>query len=83
MFTRPVSLVLFLVIVLTVLSQVPAWRRLTRRIRDAIFPRRKRGDDGADGGASGGAAAGEGLEEAGKVTTEESASDSVKRKAKE
>jgi putative tricarboxylic transport membrane protein len=40
MFTRPVSLVLFLVIVLTVLSQVPAWRRLTRRIKKSVFHRR-------------------------------------------
>ena len=53
-FTRPVALILFLVIVLTVLSQVPAYKRFMRMVKakalapliSKIFRRRNRVDSG-------------------------------------
>ncbi len=38
-FTRPVALILFLVIVLTVLSQIPAYKNAMRRLRARLFKR--------------------------------------------
>src|SRR6056297_17366 len=42
MFTRPVSLVLVLIIILLVLSQIPAFRRLMKGAKDKLFSKRKR-----------------------------------------
>lgn len=96
MFTRPVSLILFLVIVLTVLSQVPAWRRLTRRARAKLFARWRKagpghgaegrpgdGDETQGDDHTGETDAREHLEHKGRVASEESASESVKRPAKQ
>lgn len=44
-FTRPVALILFLVIVLTVLSQVPAWKRLWKFIGRKLFKRQDTDDE--------------------------------------
>ena len=46
-FTRPVALILFIVIVLTVLSQIPWWKRTVGRVMQAVFRRGRRG--GPDG----------------------------------
>ncbi len=40
MFTRPVSLVLVLIIVLLILSQIPAFRRLMKGIKNKLFSRK-------------------------------------------
>ncbi|MFP4427429.1 MAG: tripartite tricarboxylate transporter permease, partial [Spirochaetaceae bacterium] len=42
-FTRPVALLLFLVIVLTVLSQFPFYRRFMRNLKDRLFRKRREG----------------------------------------
>jgi putative tricarboxylic transport membrane protein len=44
-FTRPVSLVLFLVIVWTVVSQFPTYRNFKDKLMQKIFPRKSRGVD--------------------------------------
>ena len=44
-FTRPVSLVLFLVIVWTVVSQFQIYRNFKDKLMDAIFRRKKRGSE--------------------------------------
>jgi putative tricarboxylic transport membrane protein len=44
-FTRPVSLILFLVIVWTVVSQFPAYRRFKDRLLEKIFRRKSRKAD--------------------------------------
>lgn len=38
-FTRPVALILFLVIVLTILSQIPIYKRMRKRLFEKIFKR--------------------------------------------
>jgi putative tricarboxylic transport membrane protein len=38
-FTRPVALILFIVIVLTVLSQFPFYKRFMRKLKDRLFRR--------------------------------------------
>lgn len=43
-FQRPVALILFIVIVLTILSQVPWWKRLMSRFKSAVFSRRTKSD---------------------------------------
>jgi putative tricarboxylic transport membrane protein len=44
-FTRPVSLILFLVIVWTVVSQFPAYRRFKDKLLEKIFRRKSRKAD--------------------------------------